>query len=162
MKEIPLTHGKVALVDDADYEILMAMGKWHYKKDQGYAAKSVYLPPINGVRRQITLRMHRFIMNTPKGLETDHVDRNRLNNQRSNLRICTKSENQRNVSNRKDNTSGYKGINWNKQHRKWVVRIQVDNKRIFVGVFRDLDAAIHAYNANVLKYHGEFARLNDV
>lgn len=161
MKEIPLTHGKVALVDDADYEMLIAMGKWHCNRE-GYAAKTVYAPTVNRVRRQITLSMHRLIMNTPDSLETDHIDRNKLNNQRSNLRICTKSENQGNVGNRKDNTSGYKGVSWSKGKKKWVAQISIKGKIKYLGQFINSTIAAKAYNAAALEYYGEFARLNDV
>lgn len=106
MKTIELTHGNVALVDDEDYAFLNQF-KWHTTTD-GYAARNVKA----GKGKWRLLMMHRVIMNTPKGMDTDHRDHDTMNNQKDNLRICTRSQNNINHKKRKDlcGTSKHKGI----------------------------------------------------
>lgn len=156
MKKIPLTQGKFALVDDEDYERLIAMGKWQCVG----RGKKVYAVKMFWKKKHII--MHRFIVDAPIGFEVDHINGDGLNNRRENLRICTVSENGRNLSKRKDNTSGFKGVNWHKQKSKWRARIQLDKKRIDVGYFDCPIEAARAYNAAAIKYHGEFAKLNEI
>jgi hypothetical protein len=162
MKEIPLTQGKVALVDDADYEYLMQW-KWYFckKKDgTGYARRKVYSRISAKTYRWKSYWMHREIMKTPEGMDTDHRDGNKLNNQKYNLRICTNSQNQSNKRTQRNNTSTFKGV-W-KSGNKWTASINVRKKRIHLGSYIDKSEAAKAYNAAALEHHGEFARLNDV
>ena len=155
MKEIPLTQGKVALVDDSDYDYLM-LWNW-YAHAHG---KRWYAERINWNKGNPTfIRMHRVIMNTPDGMETDHIDMNGLNNQRSNLRVCTRLENMHNQKARKlSDQHPFKGVY--KKGNKWVARIRVNRKEINVGSFdSEIEAAL-AYDLAAIKYHGNFARLN--
>jgi len=101
MKKIKLTKKQVALVDDSDYEELNRF-KWHARKTVKtfYAERTFTIG--NGKRKNVF--MHRYIMQTPKGFDTDHIDGNGLNNQRSNLRVCTRSENLRNQGKKPNNT----------------------------------------------------------
>lgn len=161
MKEIPLSKGYVALVDDEDYDRLTAMGRWYFGGD-GYAIRSVNYKKPNGRWSSKTIRMHRIIMNTPDGMDTDHKDTDRLNNQKSNLRICTRSQNKMNTNLRAGSTSGYKGVTWSKSRRKWGSVINLKGKTVWVGFFSDKLEAAKAYNAAALEHYGEFARLNDV
>jgi len=161
MKEIPLTQGKVALVDDADYDSLMAMGKW-YCDSNGYAARSKKYRKENGKLGNRTVLMHRVIMQAKDGTFIDHRDTDKLNNQKSNLRECTKRQNCRNRNKSSSNSSSYKGVSWNKEKRKWVAQIRIDDKVTYLGQFVDLTEAAKAYNAAALEHYGEFARLNDV
>ena len=95
MKTIQLTQGQFALVDDEDYDFLMQW-KWQAHKDKStyYATRVEY-----GKNIKKGIKMHRVIMNTPRNMETDHKDRNGLNNQKYNLRICTRGQNQTNKRN---------------------------------------------------------------
>lgn len=102
--------------------------------------------------------LHRFLLSPEKNQEVDHVDGDGLNNRISNLRLCTKQQNLLNRKKQKNNTSGYKGVS--KSGNKWDVRISVNKKSIFVGLFDDLIEAAKAYNCAAIKYHGKFARLN--
>ena len=104
--------------------------------------------------------MHRLIIGTPDGRATDHKDSDGLNNQRVNLRICDPSQNSSNAVIRSDNTSGFKGVSWRKNRRKWLAQIQHDHRVIHIGQFSTaLEAAI-AYDEAARKLHGEFARTN--
>lgn len=158
MKKIKLTQGKYAIVDDRDYEELNKFS-WHYAG--GYARRNKRLS--NGKRRIVF--MHRELMNTPSGYETDHINGNRLDNRRSNLRVVTKSQNQRNAIARKG-TSKYKGVSFHKTKRHktgyWIARIQVDGKVNRLGYFKSEVDAAKAYNEAAIKHYGIYAKLNEV
>ena len=121
MKEIQLTGGEICLVDDEDFDFVSKI-KWHIDSD-GYA-------------RHGSKRMHRIIANTPKGMETDHINREKLDNRRSNLRVCTQHENQMNRGKQKNNKSGYKGVF--SARKKWRPQIKYKGKVIRFGVFENI------------------------
>ena len=156
MKEINLTQGKVALVDDEDYEYLNQW-KWYACKDYKtyYAQRNGY---VNGKRRNIF--MHKVILNPPTGLEVDHIDRDGLNNVRSNLRLATRQQNS--FNRRKFGKCKYIGVTVLKQGKcQYIVaNIRMGNRRIYLGMFPTEEAAALAYNEAALKYRGEFAHLN--
>lgn len=104
--------------------------------------------------------LHREIMGAVSGQFVDHKDGNPLNNTRKNLRFCSKAENQYNQRKRLDNTSGYKGVYWNRLNKNWRVKINYKNKTIEVGSFSKATDAALAYDSAALKYHGQFARTN--
>ena len=144
MRRIKLTQGKYTLVDDEDFEWLNQW-KWNYMKTSyggGYACRQIYLGKINGKYQYKTILMHRIINNTPKRFETDHINRDKLDNQRENLRIVNSSQNKINVGLRKHNTSGYKGIRWEIDRNKWLVRITINNRNINLGRYSNIQQAI--------------------
>lgn len=157
-KEIILTQGKVAIVDDEDYDYLNQF-KWHASKLSGkfYARRYIKLS-----KPSIKILMHRDIMKPEKVYVIDHIDGNTLNNQKNNLRICTHAQNMRNSKININNTSGFKGVYWNKQNAKWTALIRLNNKKIHIGYYIDIKDAAKAYNAAALKYHGEFANINKI
>ena len=163
MKEILLTQGMVALVDDEDFEYL-SQWKWYAdKKSQTfYAVRYTKLSRVNGKRKRIKISMHRLILNTSPTDTSDHANGNGLDNRRINLRICTDAQNNMNRGLSKSNTSGFKGVCWDKQYRMWRAQIHINKTRIRIGRFEDKEKAAIAYNEAAIKYHGEFARLNDV
>jgi GTP:adenosylcobinamide-phosphate guanylyltransferase len=155
MKEIKLTQDKIALVDDEDFEYLNQF-KWCVSK----SGHSFYAQTI----RKVKIRMHREIMKTQLenniGKIIDHIDGNGLNNQKYNLRTCTRAENGRNRHS-VNNSSGYLGVFKIKSKKeKWKVQIVVNKKSIYIGTFKDKKDAAKAYNEAAIKYHGEFARPN--
>lgn len=154
MKKIILTKGKVSLVDDEDYDKVMGYN-WnaHPEKHRWYATGH-----YNGKLR----RMHRVIMGvTDPEIIVDHIDGDGLNNQKSNLRLATNSQNISNQRPRENFTSKYKGVHWDKFTGKWRVQVQSKEKIIRVGRFDDeIDAAL-AYNNAAIELQGEFARLNE-
>jgi len=151
MKEIKLTKGLVALVDDEDYEWLNKT-KWHAKTDKlGY---TYAYGNFNKKRRT----MHRVIMEQTNPINiVDHRDTDGLNNQRHNLRVCTKTQNNWNSVKRKDSKNNHKGIR--KHYNKFVVEVRVNRKLITVGRYNTELEAIIAYNEFILKERGEFAVL---
>jgi len=160
MKEIKLTQGKVALVDDDMFDFLNQW-RWHYVKPKdsrtGYAARTV------GPKYHTKMiYMHTLIMHTPSGMEVDHNDHNGCNNQRYNLRNCTSSQNKMNGILPRTNTSGYKGVSWDKRYHTWYAHIKINGKNIFLGNFDNPRDAARAYNEKAIELFGEFAQLNDV
>ena len=159
MKQIQLTKGRVATVDDVDYKWLNKY-KWYAAREKYtfYAKRSVLM----GKGKQGTILMHRLILGLQPGdkRQCDHTDGDGLNNQQSNLRICTSLQNNRSQKKRKANTSRYKGVCWHPRDHKWVSRIRTNEKRINLGYFdSDIEAA-RVYDKSALKYHGEFALTN--
>lgn len=161
MKNIELTQGKTTLVDDADY-VRLNKFKW-YVRPTRYTSYAVRNVRIAKNKKRIE-RMHRVILGLQLGDKriTDHRDGNGLNNVRSNLRVCTYTQN--NQSRRKQNvgTSKYKGVHWHCRLHKWHSRIQINKKQVFLGCFDSEIAAAVAYNRAALKYFGQFALTNNM
>lgn len=153
MKKIKLTKGKYALVDNVDFKYLSQFN-WFALKDKNsyYAARS-----IRQGHKVFKELMHRVIMNTPKNLEVDHKNGNKLDNRRQNLRNCTKMQNIHNRDKSIRNTSGYKGVNWHKLSKKWICRITINGDRIYLGSFKNKKDAGTAYKIAAKKFHKEFS-----
>ena len=159
MKEIKLTQGKVALVDDEDYPKLSKF-TWYAQKSSTstryYARRSYFLKS----GRKVGRLMHRVILGlrNPK-ITVDHKDLNGLNNQRHNLRIANGAQQIANAGMYKNNKSGFKGVCWSTQAKKWVATVTL-GRNFFLGHFRDRKAAARAYDREARKLFGEFARVN--
>lgn len=150
MKVIKATNGAEFLVDDDDYERVV-QHKW------GVYGKNYLQDTLN---KKILL--HRFITNCPNGLEVDHKDHNPLNNQKSNLRVCTRSQNHMNSNLQKGTTSKYKGVSWKKSAKRWYAYIKINCKTIHLGCFVSEEEAARAYNDAASQYFGDFVLLNDI
>lgn len=157
MKEIKLTRGMVALVDDEDFDFINQW-KWNAPKSKNtcYAKRNVWL---KNSKEYISVSMHRTIMNVSMEMVVDHIDHNGLNNQKSNLRICTGSQNGGN-SISKGGSSMYKGVCWYKSKNKWIAYITYNYKRYHLGYFKLEETAARVYDEAAKKYFGEFAHLN--
>lgn len=159
MKEIQLTQGKFALVDDGDFEFL---NQWKWYVHPCLHTWYAYRNNEANWKKRKTI-MHRIIFeHIPIGYQIDHINGNGLDNRRSNLRLCTCAQNQWNQSMRTDNTSGYRGVFWHKSSKCWTSSIRVHGKQIYLGLFKDKESAAVVYNEAALKYFGEFARVNEV
>ena len=158
MKEIKLSKGYVALVDDEDYKKVSEY-PWHALETPD---KTVYA--VRNFREEGKCKswyMHRFILEvTDPEVEVDHKDRNGLNNQRHNIRVTEGNQNHFNMGLRKDNKSGFRGVHWSVAADKWVARITINHKIIHLGVFVDPIEAACAYDMAAVKYHGDFASTN--
>lgn len=162
-KEIELSQGYKAIVDDEDFEYLSQF-EWNARVVSGtqYAKRSF---KVDG--KGTTVNMHREIMKCPKNMMVDHINGNGLDNRKENLRICTRSQNLMNSQNPKDaKTSKYKGVCFNKQTKTngkvWRSEIRLNKKAIFLGAFYEEKDAAKAYNEAALKYFGEFAKINEI
>lgn len=155
MKEISLSQGKVALVDDIDYEFLMQW-KWFVSKGRytWYAYRAVKKGEEIHSQQEI---MHRALTGYQL---TDHIDGNGLNNQRVNLREATESQNRSNMKSNSHNTTGYRGVVWDKTRSKWRAQIQVQGRMRNLGRYESADDAARAYNTAAIEGFGEFAVLN--
>ncbi len=157
MKEIDLTKGKIALVDDEDFEYLNQW-KWHVNHN-GYAIRQLSKKESPNIRQR--LFMHHAIL--PRNdLVIDHIDGNKVNNQKSNLRYASVLNNTRNQTIRKDSSCGYKGVYFSLQKNKWHARIKTSTKRLHLGFFDSSKEAAKAYNQAAIKYFGQFANLNKI
>lgn len=143
-------------VDDADYQWL---SKTMWSIGNGYASRVEGTDYLGTAQ---TFFMHRVIMDCPEGMMVDHINGDKLDNRRCNLRICSNAENSRNSRKAKNNTSGYKGVTWNKDLQKWVSQIAPDGGNVVLGYFDDPVRAAKAYNAAAVWYFGEFANFNNV
>ena len=156
VKEIKLANNKgVALVDDEDYERLNEY-KWNLAKPY-YASTNIY---INNERTM--KRMHLLILDGIKGKEIDHIDGNGLNNQKNNLRLVNRSQNCMNRNKRKNCSSKYKGVSWDKNEKKWRVHICINKKIKYLGRFENEIKAANAYNKAAKELFNEYANLNEV
>jgi len=151
MKKIQLTKGKFALVDDKDFEYL---NQWRWLfSDTGYALRHQHINIGLNKYKSKTIRMHRLINKTPDGFETDHINRNKLDNQKINLRTITHQKNSFNTGLRRSNTSGYKGVYWDKFNNKWRAEIKINNKKISLGRFKNIKDALFAREVAERIYH---------
>lgn len=151
-REIVLTQGQVAIVDDEDYENLNQW-KWYAiqnrTKDGWYARRNSGKFPF---RKNI--KMHRYIMNTPENMECDHINHDTLDNRKSNLRNVTHHQNVMNSKIRKDNKTGYKGVYLFKGKIK--AHIRVGGKNVHLGTFETLEKASEAYENKAKEVFGKY------
>lgn len=156
VKKIPVgIHGKRAIVDDEDYEWLK---QWHWSINAyGYA---YHLDYSNGKHNSKFFLMHRLILNAPKGKQVDHIDGNRLNNTRGNIRIATRKQNLLNRGKTIKNKSGFKGVYWDSRQKRWNANLNYNGKSIYLGCSKHVLEAAYIVNKAISKHHKKFAHLN--
>ncbi len=155
MKVIHLTQNKVTWLDNEDFERVNKY-KWHAnKKTTGvfYAYRKQWIPEK---QKYITIIMHRFIMNCPEDMEIDHIDHNGLNNQKSNLKICSHADNMRNIKVRRTSNSGFRGISWDKKNKKWRITICKEKKFYNRGRFTELEDAVKEHRKSFKEIFGYY------
>lgn len=150
---IPLTQNALAIVSDEDLTLLNEH-KWNLARNY----RGIQYAKRNNKGK--TTYMHRVVMNAPDGMQVDHINGNGLDNRRSNLRICTNSQNAQNSFKKKNKSSRYKGVCWRKDDRNWIARITHNRKQICIGRYHDEVSAAQAYDKKAIELFGEFANLN--
>jgi hypothetical protein len=140
---------KYILVDDKDFKKVNKI-KWYLNKN-GRVVKR---------EKGKNLFPARLILNCPKGMFIDHINQNKLDNRRCNLRICTQHQNNFNIKKRGNATSKYKGVYWNKKTKLWQTGIMLNYKQIYIGSFTNERWGALAYDIWAKELHGEFASLN--
>lgn len=158
MKRIPLTRGKFALVDDEDYDDLMQW-KW-CASSTSHTFYSVRGRKAEEETGPTKIYMHRAIMRPEPHLHIDHINGDGLDNRRCNLRSCINSQNQMNKGSKRNASSKYIGVSWDKALSKWRAQIIKDRKRTHLGLFNSEIEAALAYDTAARTLHGEFAQLN--
>ena len=158
MKEavkIPLSNGMYALIDESDRKLVEGY-KWHaLKAPNNYYA----ITPMKN-RQRSNLKMHRLILDAPKGMEVDHINHDGLDNRRENIRLCTTAQNHANMRSRKNSSSRFKGVGLHKPSGKWVARIVVNRKYVHLGCFQDEEDAAKAYDVKAKEHFGVFSFTN--
>ncbi len=155
MKRIAISgingRGKFAIVDDEDFEMVSGL-RW-FMSPQGYARRRA-----PGTTGNVTLLMHRLINRTADGLQTDHINGDRLDNRRANLRSCSAAENAMNRGAAKNNSSGARGVSFIKSHGLFAARIRVRRRLRFLGYFKTVAEASASYERAAAEAFGAFCR----
>jgi hypothetical protein len=158
VREIPLTHGKTAIVDDVDFERL-GIHHWSCCK-AGYAMRGFR---DNG--KMVYLKMHHAVIGKPPpGYVVDHINGNRLDNRRGNLRFVTFQQNSFNTRKHQveNVTSRFKGVSYMRDKHKWRSRIMIGGREKHIGLYGTEEEAALAYNEAAKSYFGEYAKLNEI
>lgn len=161
-KKIKISSSKYTLIDEIDFDLVKKF-KWSYTGKNGYVGR------MDGNKK---VYLHRFIINAPENIQVDHINHDKLDNRRENLRLVNQS--QSNMNREKiNNKHGFKGIYYydnrkyykkkteiKTNHKNWISRIKVNGKYIRLGSFYTKEEAVLAYNKAAIKYFGNYAKLN--
>lgn len=156
-QRLALNKGRFALIDKNDFECANKF-RWtaHWDGWNWYAIRHAR---VNN--KWTTIYLHRFLMDASPGTQIDHADGNGLNCTRDNMRMASNYQNQQNQKRQANNSSGVSGVCWYKPYQKWLARIGANGKKIHLGYFESKADAKRARDEAAIRYHGEFARLND-
>lgn len=158
--KILVIHGFEVILDDEDFERVSAFSWRIVQSDLRKYGLVYFIHSWSEGHKIKNIILHRFVMGSHPGDPIiDHANGNTLDNRKANLRPCTHSQNCWNCKKPKNNTSGYKGVVWDKSKGKWIAQIQVYKKRIKLGTFDIKEEAAKAYRIASLEYHGQFGRV---
>lgn len=155
---IPVGKDHVALIDADDYDLVSQRNWFVMKRGYAHYARANYKKP-NG-KWSSGLLMHRLILGAPKGIHVDHINGNGLDNRRANIRLASMSQNLANRGATRKNTSGFKGVYWQKNRHKWMASIRCRGHQIHLGYYLDPEEAAKAYDVAAKELFGEFSQLN--
>lgn len=163
MKNLILSDGSITIVDE---DIFEQVNKYKWRLFGNYVGRKYYSHSENGKSKYKLMYLHRLIMDTPKGMETDHINRNPLDNRRTNLRICTTSQNHANRPSKKGSVSKYKGVRHippsSRAKKEWIAELRINNKTVYLGNYKtEIEAAL-AYDDKAIEIFGEYALVNRV
>lgn len=160
MKKFIISGGYEVIVDDQDFKRVIEFNSWYVCKQSGKVKAVLTHKVVNGKRKVILL--HRYVIGIlSQGKVIDHINGNVFDNRRHNLRLCISADNIKNQAISKRNTSGFKGVHYQKDRKNpWTASIRVNKKNIFLGRFKTAKEAAKAYDIGADKYFGEFARTN--
>jgi len=161
-KKIPVSGGHFAIVDDEDYASCSRYKWYAYKTDRCVYAKRNLTAKEQKSYGKTSIPMHREILGLNEDCVTDHINHNGLDNRRSNLRSCSQQQNCYNKRGKRNTSSKYKGVGWNKRLKKWEAVIKAFGRNIKLGSFDEEVFAAEAYNVAAVKCFGEFAYQNEI
>lgn len=144
--------GKSILIDDEDIAHVMKFNRSYSVTTHGYAAVIDFIGVIDGKYKYQKHYLHRLIMNAPKHLQVDHINGDKLDNRKSNLRLC---KNKSNARNKKNSKGEYKGVYYSNQNKKWIAQITKNYKVSYLGCFDTPEKAALAYNRAAKRLHGK-------
>lgn len=151
------TSGGIVLIDPEDVE---RVSRFYWAvMVRGDVSSAIW---DKDTKKASHLKLHRFIMSAPVGMVVDHINHDPLDNRKSNLRICTTSQNGKNLRIKKNNTSGYPGVRWQEDRKKWRAEIKLDYKNLFLGRYDTKAEAIQARRNAEVELYGDYAPLNEV
>lgn len=150
--QVTSTNGFSFFIDKSDVPLVKTK-KWHVAKSQ---------MGVQSVIASDRTYLHHLLLGNHKGMEVDHIDGNRMNNSRENLRVCTHQQNQCNQPLQRNNTSGVAGVRYYSARKKFVARIKVSQLDLHLGYYPTLLEATQARNEGMRLMFGEYARQNDV
>ncbi|MGL6208700.1 MAG: hypothetical protein ACRC14_02580 [Paracoccaceae bacterium] len=158
---VPLTKGYEAIIDAVDVPLVEG---WNWRAQVSRrpdgSIRAVYATrEAHEDGKSCAVYMHRTLLSVTPETDGDHIDGNGINNRRANLREATAAQNQHNQRTRADNTSGVKGVDWNKGRQKWRARIKINKQSVLLGLFTSIADAAKAYADASAKHHGKFGRL---
>lgn len=156
MFEIQLTRGLSSIVDDC-VPIEITSKKWYADKGNKEKTKFYAASYIRSEGKKVKVYLRRIICKAEKGQYVDHINGNTLDNRKENLRICSYSENQMNRKIVSNNSSGHRGISYEKRTGLWTARVKFKGKSKWLGRFQSKDDAISVYRESARKLFGEFA-----
>lgn len=151
-----LYNGNKTMLDDEDYDKLSNYK--YYENNRGYAYRNLYEN-----KKVKAVYLHREVINAPSGFNVDHINGNKLDNRKENLRLVTPQQNSFNLRKTQKKTSSlYKGVSWDSKRKGWLSNIRVNQKNAPLGLYKTEESAALAYNEAAKMHFGEYALLNEV